>query len=1151
MNLIVDNISNTEKFKEVERYLKDESMKTLNLYSLIDSAKAHIIYALTCRLQKSSLIICSNEYEANKFIQDLKLISDIEIIKLPAKKIEYFEIDAQSREIENQRMYALRKINSKELNIVVTTINAMIQQLPSYLDVQKTNLELKINTDINLNEFTKDLINMGYERTELVEGKGQFAIRGGIIDIFAIDNELPYRIELFGDEIDSIRTFDIQTQRSIDVVKKISISCLNQVNLTDAQKEDAISKLESLLLNKKIDSDLKDIIKEDIEKIKNFEYQNLVDKYFELMVKEKACILDYVKEYNIYINDENSCKNRAENEIYENEETIKILTSRNNLYDKYVNRLLDYDYFEERLKSLNTVYLENIKGSRKGALVEFDCKETNFHKSAIELLISDLKIARKNKKCKSIMIFPTDIRVEQVKNYLIDNGQKVEVVPDLLSIKNLDESKVYITKGIISSGYLSKDLDMFIMAEAVSGVNITKKKKDNYEFENKNTKLINNYDDLKIGDYIVHENHGIGIYRGTKSVSVEGVVKDYILLEYANSGSLYIPITQLDSVRKYVCDDNTIPKINSLNSKEWQKEKQKVKKNVEEIAKELVLLYAKRNKEQGFAFSKDTPWQREFEDSFKYELTYDQKQAIKEVKADMESPVPMDRLLCGDVGYGKTEVAIRAAFKAVMDSKQVAYLVPTTVLSYQQYTTFKNRMEPFGIKVEMLSRFRTKKEQTKILKDLVDGKIDIIIGTHRLLSKDVFFKDLGFLIIDEEHRFGVKAKEKIKMLKKNIDVLSMSATPIPRTLHMSMVGIREMSTLNEPPMERLPVHTYVMEYNEAVIKNAIEKELLRDGQVIYLDNRVETIDDLAQKVKSLVSTARVGVAHGKMSPSEIEDVMMKFMKHELDIIVCTTILETGIDIQNANTLIVENADKLGLAQLYQIRGRVGRSSRLAYAYITYKKNKQITEVSQKRLKAIKDFTEFGSGFKIALRDLEIRGTGNILGKQQHGHMARVGYEMYMLMLERAIEAEKKSKENGNENENKKLIENEDLINKEVKIELNVSAYISDDYIKDPIQKIIAYQKISDIKDNEEMLDVIDEFIDRYGNLPKETDNLIKIVEIRNLCRKIGITKLYVKNNYIIFEPINYKCLLTNNSSNDILLTVQFELNKLKKMNEKG
>ncbi len=1144
MNSYIDRMYKVDTVNNIIYDLEESKKSSINVFGLCDSAKAHLIYAITKRTSKSSVIVCSNEYEVSKFIQDLKTVCDLPIIYLPAKKIEYFEIYAKSREEQNQRIFAINKILGDEKNIVITTVNSFLENLPPIKNGKNTSFKISLNDSINTSEIVNKLSDIGYEKVELVEGKGQFAIRGDIIDIFSTEYDEPFRVELFGDDVDNIRKFDPLTQRSIENVKEFEISSASELTLTSTKKEEVINKLNCILEDKNINGNLKSNILEDIEKIRNDNYENLYDKYFYLFVDKPYTLFDYIKEkYNIYINDYENCIKRAKNEIYESEETLKILEKKDSIYPKFANRYILQEDFETELLKFNNVFFEDIKkqitNGRKNYVIE--ARQQFFNTSSMETLLDDIKRIKKEKENLIFMMFSTLVRTEQIKNFLIDNNVKVKYIQDLFLLDKIDPSYIYVTNNIISSGYFSKDLKTYLFAEAVSGSRI-KKRVNNKFSETKNTKLIDNFDDLNIGDYIVHENHGIGIYRGINQINVEGVIKDYIKLEYSGSDIIYIPINQLDSVKKYICDDDTKPKINALNSKEWAKEKEKVTKHVEQIAKELVLLYAKRNNSRGYAFSKDTPWQREFEDSFKYELTSDQEQAVKEIKEDMESDIPMDRLLCGDVGYGKTEVALRAAFKAVMDSKQVAYLVPTTVLCLQQYKTFKERMENFGIKVEMLSRFKSKSEQTKILKDLVDGRIDIIIGTHRILSKDVFFKDLGFLIIDEEHRFGVKAKEAIKVLRENIDVLSMSATPIPRTLHMSLVGIRKLSTLNEPPLERLPVRTYVLEYDAEVIKEAIEKELLRDGQVIYLDNRVDTIEQLAEKVRDLVPNARVGIAHGKMSPEAIENVMIAFMEHKIDIIVCTTILETGIDIQNANTLIIENADRLGLAQLYQIRGRVGRSSRLAYAYITYKKDKEISEISSKRLKAIKDFTEFGSGFKIALRDLEIRGTGNILGKEQHGHMARVGYEMYMHMLDKAIEKEK----------NNISTDIDAIAKKEIKIELDVSAYISDNYIKDPIQKIIAYQKISDIRSNEEILDLIDELIDRYGNLPKEVENLIKIVEIRNACRKLGITRIYTRNDFVIFEPGNLKFELTNLNGNDILLTVQFEINKLmKNLKEEG
>lgn len=1139
MNPFISNISKSISYKNILKDIKNKS-NNLSIIGLTDSSKAHIISSLTSESNKSSLIVCSNSITANKIIQDLKFFTDIDVSYFPARKIEYYDIEAETKDFSNIRMEIIEKINSGNLNIIVTTIDALLVKMLPSTNYKGQDLTLKVGDSIDLSELVENLVKLGFERSETVEGKGQFAIRGGIIDLYNLNNEYPYRIELFGNEIDSIRTFDPFTQRSIDTVKEIHTSYVSD-NLISLDKTNIIiDKLEKLLENKDISDELKNNISKDIEKIESGMIESVLDKYFDLIVPYYETLLDYVKDYNIYIDEPLKNMEKARNICYENTETIKILGDREYIYMPYVNKYITYEEVEKKIKDMTNIYMEKINtdklihSSRKSYYL--NTREENYYKNSMEVLLSDIN---RSKDKIVILVFSTLARVDQIKGYLLSNKVDVVEVDNVLSKDRLDKGNVYITKGILSGGFSSEEFNLLIIAEPVSGVNTTKVKKF------KKTSIgqsINTYADLEVGDYVVHENHGIGIYRGVETISVQETRKDYIKIEYSDKGMLYVPITQLDSVGKFVCDDDTLPKLNSLGTKEWQKTKSKVTKHVEEIAKELVLLYAKREKAVGFAFSPDTPWQAEFEESFKYELTKDQKTSLEEIKKDMEDEKPMDRLLCGDVGYGKTELALRAAFKAVMDGKQVAYLVPTTVLSLQQYRTFKSRMESFGIRVEMLSRFKSQKEQTQILKKLIDGQIDVIVGTHRLLSKDVFFKDLGLLIIDEEHRFGVKAKEAIKVLKETIDVLSMTATPIPRTLHMSMIGIRQMSTLTEPPMERLPVHTYVVEYDDNLIKDAIEKELLRDGQVIYLNNRVEAIDEVTERVRRLVPNARIGSAHGQMNPEQVENIMLKFIKHELDIIVCTTILESGIDIPNANTLVVENSDKLGLAQLYQIRGRVGRSNRLAYAYITYEKNKQLSEVSEKRLKAIRDFTEFGSGFKIALRDLEIRGAGNLLGREQHGHMAKVGYELYLTMLERAVAQEKQGK-------NISAIGD---VQKEVKIDIDISAYISDMYIKDPIQKILMYQKISDIKCEEDSLEVIDELLDRYGDLPKETENLIKIVEIRNEARKLGITRIVANRDFIKFEPLSHVIRLTNITNNDILIRVQLEISKYKNLlEEKG
>ncbi len=990
MNGVLENLNKSEVYIKIKELLQSNSKITDNKINisatgLPSSAKAMLVYAITKETKKSSLVVCNNIFEVNKFIQDVKFFSDdIEVIFLPSEQIEYYDIDKESNELDTARAYAIEKILDGKLNIVVTTIDSLLLNMKNKKEFSNKEFTIKVSESIDIEKIQKELVLLGYQRTENVEGKGQFAIRGGIIDIFTVNNELPYRIELFGDEVDNIRTFDVISQRSIDTVKEVKVSLASTNNITEKQKEYIINGLKTLVEDKSINSDLKLNILKDIEKIENSNLENLFDKYYYFFQDESETLLDYTKEYNIYINEPVRCIEKAKNVVYENEEELKSFASKNYLYMPYANRYKSFEEIEVIIKklNLNSIYLEkittDIKLHDKRKIFDLEGNEENFYRNSLETLDNDL---RRRENLNKILVFPSQNRIESIKNYLQDKKLDVEVLNGISSTEHFKKDKVYITFGILSSGFCIKEFDILVIAESVSGTNLLKKKNRS---ENKTIgEKINTFEDLNIGDYLVHENHGIGIYRGIETVQVDEVFKDYIKIEYEKGAAIYVPINQLDLVKKYICDDDTIPKLNTLGTKEWSVTKRKVSEHVNLIAKELVALYAKREQKEGFAFPKDTPWQKEFEDAFEYELTLDQAQAVKEIKEDMEIQRPMDRLLCGDVGYGKTEVALRAAFKAVMGGKQVAYLVPTTVLSLQQYRTFKERMEDFGIKVEMLSRFKTRKEQTEILKKLVDGKIDVIVGTHRLLSKDVFFKDLGLLIIDEEHRFGVKAKEAIKMLKETIDVLSMTATPIPRTLHMSMVGIRGMSTLTEPPVERLPIHTYVVEYDENVIQNAIEKELDRDGQVFYINNRIDNIEGVAEKVRNLVPYAKVAFAHGRMEPKQIEDIMLSFINHEIDILVCTTILESGIDIPNANTIIIENADKLGLAQLYQIRGRVGRSSKLAYAYVTYKKDKILSEVSEKRLKAIKDFTEFGSGFKIALRDLEIRGAGNLLGKEQH------------------------------------------------------------------------------------------------------------------------------------------------------------------------
>lgn len=767
-----------------------------------------------------------------------------------------------------------------------------------------------------------------------------------------------------------------------------------------------------------------------------------------------------------------------------------------------ITNLLTFEQIEEKLENKNLIYMQKQDTNNRLAnqKYQFPYREVNYYKSEIENLIQDLQKAIHEKK-KIYILVANKEKAKKLQNLLNEKEifNKVEEKLNQRILIQATESIVTITIGKLSSGLEAYDLkQLVIVADDLIDGEKTKRKRIHVDFKEAE-KVV--FADLKIGDYVVHRKYGIGIYIGVNTIKADGTIKDYIKIKYQKEDILYIPTNDLDSIRKYIGGDAIQPKINRLGGKDWEKTKAKVKNNLKEVAKELIELYAKREKIQGFSFSKDTPWQNEFEAKFPYQETEDQLRCIEEVKKDMEMPKPMDRLLCGDVGYGKTEVALRAAFKAVMDQKQVAYLAPTTVLAEQQYQEFKERVKDFPVKVEILNRFKSKKYQEEVVKKLKLGQIDIVIGTHRVLSQDVEFKDLGLLIIDEEHRFGVKAKERIKQLKNNVDVLTMTATPIPRTMHMSIVGIRDMSVIYEPPQNRRPVQTYVLEYDEEVIQEAITKELERNGQIFYLFNHVEGIEKKANQIAQLTPEANVAYAHGKMTGTQIEEIMQEFIEGKTNVLVCTTILESGIDIPNANTIIIENADRMGLSQLYQIRGRVGRANRQAYAYIMYKKDKLLSEIADKRLKAIKEFTEFGSGFKIAMRDLEIRGAGSLLGEIQSGHLEQVGYDTYCNLLDEVVKE-------------MKGIPIEPEI--ELQIDLKVTTYIPEEYIEDANQKIEVYQNIALCQKEEDIENVVDEIIDRFGNMPVEVENLLAIARIKYLAKRLKISKVASRKTAVVF-----------------------------------
>ena len=966
MNTILGELGKSAKFADLLKQI-EEKISPIAISGLTDVGMIQIGGALHTFGKKPICIVTYNEIQAKKIYEDLKYFTD-NVVLFPKKEIVTYDYIAESKDLPYQRIEALNQIKTKKNLMVVTTVEACMQKLPSQKSLYENELEFQVGKSYHLEEIKKKLVKLGYARYELIEGRGQFSIRGGIVDI-ATNDTTGVRIEFWGDEVDSIRNFNMISQRSIHTLEKVTVFPAHEYILEN-KVEDIVQKIKEIPINT---DKQREIIEEDIEQIKAGNYLSKIDKYFDCFYEKQETILDYLsKGYCIFLEEIGKIKQRATNISTDKDNLIKALVEKEKIVPDAITNLLTYEELQEQLETRALVYIEkqDIENKQATEKYKFSYREVNYYKSEIENLIEDLQKAVNEKK-KIYMLVSTKEKAKKLQTLLNDKEilSKIEEKLNQTIIVKSAEAIVTITVGKLSAGFENYESNQLVIVAD-----------DLIEGEKRRKKFIHNdfkdgekvvFADLKIGDYVVHKRYGIGIYIGVNTIKADGTIKDYIKIKYKNDDILYIPTNDFGG-------DAIQHKINRLGGKEWENTKTKVKNNLREVARELIELYAKREKLQGFSFSKDTLWQNEFEAKFPYQETDDQLRCIEEVKKDMELGKPMDRLLCGDVGYGKTEVALRAAFKAVMDQKQVAYLAPTTVLAEQQYQEFKERVKDFPIKVEILNRFKSKKYQEEVIQKLKLGEVDIIIGTHRVLSGDVEFKDLGLLIIDEEHRFGVKDKEKIKQLKNNVDVLTMTATPIPRTMHMSIVGIRDMSVIYEPPHNRRPVQTYVLEYDEEVVKEAITKELERNGQVFYLYNNVEGIQKKADDIARLVPEANVVYAHGKMTGTKIEEIMRTFIEGKSNVLVCTTILESGIDIPNANTIIVENADRMGLAQLYQIRGRVGRADRQAYAYITYKKDKLLTEVADKRLKAIKEFTEFGSGFKIAMRDLEIRGAGSLL-----------------------------------------------------------------------------------------------------------------------------------------------------------------------------
>lgn len=1086
-----------ESYDEYKRLYENINNTPVSVAGVVDSAQAQLIYQLS--YGKKAFVLAYSDMEAKTTLSDLKFF-DENVIYFPPKEYVFYNIDASAKDAERERLSVLKNIYQKEDIIVVTSVEALLSYTLPKERFYENIIKIKIGDDCDTEEISRKLSEMGYTKDDIVEGIGQFSVRGGIIDIFSPGYKNPVRIELFDTEVDSVRFFDSFSQRSLENVSEVEIIPCLEVIYSKEETEELISSLKNeikKLSKRKGDYEkLKETLVADIENLRENGTMTAIDRYIPMIYKGIPTLADYIeKEDFVFLIEPKRIAERVKTLSWEEGEMIASFTENGILLGGKTGYFGDYRDIKEkislcRLVSLNPINHSNID-YKYNAIFDFSTRTTvNFH-GKVEYLYEDLK--RWIKQEYTVLILASSRnKGENLAGSIRDKGIPCSYIGDS---EEFNPKEVSVLKGELKKGFEYPDIKFVI----ISDKEIFNSAKSRRTGKNKNKDRIKAYTDINPGDYVVHQSHGIGQYMGINKMQVNGVTKDYLKIQYHGTDVLYVPVEQMDYLYKYIGSTEKKVKVNSLGGTDWSKTKAKVKKSTDDMAKQLVELYAKRESMKGHAFSEDTPWQRDFEDTFLFQETEDQLRSIEEVKGDMEKIRPMDRLLCGDVGYGKTEVALRAAFKAVTDSKQVAYLCPTTILAMQHFNTFSKRMENFPIKVEMLSRFRTPKQQAEILKKLKTGEIDVIIGTHRLIQKDVEFHDLGLLVIDEEQRFGVADKEKLKELKKDVDVLSMTATPIPRTLHMAMISVRDMSVLEEPPENRYPVATYVLEHDDGVIFDAIRRELARGGQVFYLYNRVRGIYSVADSIKKAIPEANVLVGHGKMKEDELEDIMYNMVEGKCDVLVCTTIIETGLDIPNANTIIIEHADRMGLAQLYQLRGRVGRTNRSAYAYLTYRRDGVLTDIAQKRLKAISEFTEFGSGFKIAMRDLEIRGAGNILGAEQHGHMDSVGYDMYCKILKESVDTLRGEEES----------EKEPAV-----IDVEMDAFIPEKYIKNINHRIDMYKKIASITSKEEQEEIIDELIDRFGEPSKSVLNLTEIALIKAEATELGVSEISYKNDII-------------------------------------
>lgn len=1078
------NQYHSTEYKELKKAI-ELGDSVVSIYGLWPSALAQVVYSLNQDYNRPVMVVTPTDSEAKKMLEDISFFSD-KGDYFPSKEVVFFDAYAHSNQLIHQRVRSMREAIAGDLDFVTLSVEAMMMKLPPRQLFASSEVTIDMSSRIDLGGFAKMLFNMGYERTEIVESPGHFAIRGGIIDIFTIDYEHPIRIELFDDEVDSIRTFDINTQLSIDKIKKVCIGPCREMVMDEAIKENAIKTLSGL------SEKASDVQRERMEQMVNGLEEDIfvdgLDRFNSVIYEESNAFTDYLDNPLVVIWDHHRIFERFTSVTNDYEERFKSYLEKGMVMNEQYPLYFTESGFLACLKSkqviLSDLLTKRIIKFRAEQIIHFRAMEAPSYYGKLDALKTDIGNWR-YKGYKLLIVLNDESRKKRVEKIL----SEMEVsYSDYDVSEQIQSGQVCLTVGHLEKGFVFGSFKFVILTEhELYGIKKKAKRK-----KAKKGRLIKSFNELTVGDFIVHEAHGIGKYIGVEQLKVDDVKRDYIKIKYSGDDFLYIPVEQMELIQKYVGQEVTDQRLNKLGGTEWKKTKAKVKKAIEDMTDELLGLYAERKNRIGYAFSPDNDWQMQFEEQFPYEETGDQLKCIEEIKVDMQKAQPMERLLCGDVGYGKTEVAIRAIFKAVLDSKQVAFLVPTTILAQQHYNNLRERFSKFPATVEMLSRFRTPKQQEKIMDDVRSGVVDVLVGTHRILSKDIDFKDIGLLIIDEEQRFGVKHKEALKKLKSQVDVLTLTATPIPRTLHMSLIGVRDMSVIEDPPEDRFPIQTYVAEFDGLMIKEAMQRELDRGGQVYFVHNRVHDIDQVTAQLQNMVPDADVRFAHGQMSEVKLEKIMMDFLNHEFDVLVCTTIIETGLDISNVNTIIINDSDRLGLSQLYQLRGRVGRSNRVAYCYALYQRDKVLSEIAEKRLKALKEFTELGSGFKIAMKDLEIRGAGNILGAQQHGHMAQIGYDLYCKLLEESVSRIKGE-----------VVEE----TFETAIDFTINAFLPKRYIVDPKLKLDVYKKISVIRNKEDAIQIEEEIEDRFGTIPTSVYNLIDVAYLRAIAHQLKIVRI--------------------------------------------